>query len=171
MADDLTIKSAAIDAAMEVNAPGSDDSIVDAHILDELTVAEGVVTVVLKFGADVGKNARWEVEDALADALEGIDGVKDVKVKGFVEGYEEQVQKAAEAAGAQAPAGASPRRVGGGAGAASSAELTQVGRVIAVGSGKGGVGKSTVAANLALAIRDGAGVQLVPSLRHRHLRP
>ena len=152
MADDLSIKGAAIDAAMSVQAPGSEDSIVDAHILEEISVEDGVVTAKLQFPKDTSKSARWDVEDALTDALEGMDGVKEALVKSFVEGWEEQVAQAAEAAGAPSGgAGASARSP---QSRPSTSALNDVGRIIAVGSGKGGVGKSTVAVNLALALQD-----------------
>ena len=151
MADDMTLKGDVIDAASAINDPVSEQSLLDAHLLEEVEVVDGVATIKLAFPKDYPKDARWDLEDAVADAIEAIDGIKEAKVMGFIEGGAAPV---AEPPTPQAPAAsAAPAAGGPQKAAAAPGALDGVGRVIAVASGKGGVGKSTVAVNLALALK------------------
>ena len=161
--DDLTIKGNVIDALMTVTDPHTDKNVVDAHLLDAVDVAEGVVDLKLRFPADYPRDQRVGLEDTVADAIEAVEGVKDLSIHIFSDGaspYEGaavDAPAAASAAGKAPAAGDAPPKGGGtlaGGGEAGQAPPLQgVGRVIAVASGKGGVGKSTVAVNLALSLQ------------------
>lgn len=159
--DDLNIKSAVIDALAAVTDESSGKSIIDAHLLEAVDVKDGVVDIKLKVPADLSKDARWDLEDNVADAVEAVEGVGDVNVHMFTEGENPWAEAEAEAAKSKSPAAPASPSAKKGSGPApqqpsppkASEPLKGVGRVIAVASGKGGVGKSTVAVNLALALQ------------------
>jgi ATP-binding protein involved in chromosome partitioning len=79
-------------------------------------------------------------------ALQAIEGITDVKIK--------VVDPAGPAAVTHGPPGGAqgPQSAAAGVPAQSPVEMPGLGRVIAISSGKGGVGKSTVAANMAVAL-------------------
>lgn len=162
MKDDFSIKGEIIDALADIIEPQSSKSVVDSHIIEAVDVNSGVVDLTLVLERDYPRETRFELEDALYDRIEAIAGVTEVKIKPMTPEAlkrEQSGQPPAPAASASAPAATSKPAAGGAAPAAktptmpASAPIEGVGRVIAVASGKGGVGKSTVAVNLALALQ------------------
>jgi ATP-binding protein involved in chromosome partitioning len=116
------------DALRRVKYPGFSRDIVSFGLVKEIRIegANVAVQLVLTTGEPaIGRQIREEVRAALS-ALDEV-GAIDIKI---------DVQAPAQAAGLPSPA-----------------HLEGVKHVIAVASGKGGVGKSTVAANLAVALR------------------
>jgi len=151
MADDLTLKGDVIGVVSSINDPVSQTSILDAHMLESVDVTNGKATIELRFPEAYDREARWDVEDAVHDAVSKVEGIGEVAVKAFIpDAPAGKPAPATPVAPKRGPAGKSP--IGGGSSAPSPASLRGVGRVIAVASGKGGVGKSTVAVNLALAL-------------------
>ena len=106
MADDFELKGLIIDALATVNDPASGSSVLDAHMLESVDVADGVAAVKLSFPAGYDRDKRWELEDAVTAAVEAIAGIEEVRVLGFIAGYDadkakakrEEAAKAAEAA-------------------------------------------------------------------------
>lgn len=159
MKDDFSIKGEVIAALESINNPGSEQSIVDAHLVENVVVKAGIVDLTLVIDATRKRDERFALEDAIADAVEAISGVREVQIKSMTpealaqeqEGHAPSAPKSSgtPALGTKKQAAPAPKQ----ATMPASEPIEGVGRVIAVASGKGGVGKSTVAVNLALALQ------------------
>ncbi len=124
-------------AAMQaVKDPASGKNIVDSDIVRAVTIEGSTVRFVLEVEASRGVAMEPVRQEAMAavDALAGVE-----KVSALITAHsEKKVPDLGTSAKPAAPAG--PQAIPG------------VKRIIAVASGKGGVGKSTVSANLAVAL-------------------
>jgi ATP-binding protein involved in chromosome partitioning len=131
MADDL--ESKVWDALKTVKFPGMSRDIVSFGFVHQVKACAGAVTVDLQM-ATHNPAAGEKVKEAVERALRALPEVQEARVNLHVTkppGREESAQKAVSQDAALIP---------------------EVRHVVAVASGKGGVGKSTVAANLAVAL-------------------
>lgn len=160
--DDLTLKGNVIAAIAKVIDPQTDKSILDAHLLEEVKVEDGTVNIRLSFPEAYPRDARWDLEDKVTDTAKALEGVVAANVHAQIASgtdpykgspVHEQADGSASTPSKKSPAAGKSAIGGGGSAATATEPLEGVGRVIAVASGKGGVGKSTVAVNLALALQ------------------
>ncbi len=126
-----------LDALQSVSVLGGGQSIVAAGLIDSLVVREGNVAFAIKIDPAQAKEME-AVRKAAEKRVFDLPGVSSASV----------ALTAHRETPATAPA---PSRQTQGGGAAK-AQLPDIGAIFAVASGKGGVGKSTTATNLALAL-------------------
>jgi ATP-binding protein involved in chromosome partitioning len=134
---DMPSKEQVVEALKVVIDPELRRSIVELDMVRSVEVHEstGVVDVTVSL-TTAGCPIRNHFEEGVANALRGLDGVQGVNVSFDVLSDQQKASLQQRLGRASLPEGA----------------LAAVGNVICVASGKGGVGKSTLTANLAAAL-------------------
>jgi ATP-binding protein involved in chromosome partitioning len=145
------IKDDVLSALAKVASP-TGTALPETGTLSDIVAGDG--KVFFSIAVDAAAVQQWEPVRARAEAaVRAIPGVKSVMVALTAEraaGSAAATPRRPPPQGAR-PQGAPPHR---GAAADGPAGIPGVGAIIAVASGKGGVGKSTLAVNLALGLRD-----------------
>ena len=133
-------------ALSQLRNPRSGNDIVSSGMVKDLTVAgDGTVTFTFLLGRDDPGSLAREVRKA----VQAVQGVSAVRVN---------VTDASHSTEGTGPRQAAPRSRAAVPPPPTPVELPHLGTVLAISSGKGGVGKSTVSANLAVALaRQGGG--------------
>jgi ATP-binding protein involved in chromosome partitioning len=156
-------EAAIVDALRSVIVPGLQKDVITAQVVRNAQVRDGIVSLQMALAAPAA-GVPEAIERDVRAALGKVAGVTGVEVK-----FNVHASPSAGAAGgsgghAHGPGGHShgPSGPAGAQSQASKAPIPGVKNLIAVASGKGGVGKTTVAVNLAIALKNmGAQVGLL----------
>ena len=158
----------------EISHPAQDGDLISTRCVQNVEYNGGEVSLTLSFEDSVSRAARHELEDLVYDRLVHLEEIEDVEIEVEVSETKNQDSTSPKKGepglstyGAQKETGAQKKTetksaspseqsadVADDAAGEQSGGVKRVKHLIAVGSGKGGVGKSTIAANLALSLRD-----------------
>ncbi|MGH7345472.1 MAG: Mrp/NBP35 family ATP-binding protein [Candidatus Rokuibacteriota bacterium] len=147
----MVTQDAVLDALRAVKDPEAQQDIVTLGLIRDLAIAESQVTFTLAF-TNQSASSKAIMHSMASRAVGQVPGVSKVQVK-MGSGQPGHPAQAAPHGHGHAPGPAKPENF-----------IPEVKQTIAVSSGKGGVGKSTVTVNLAVALRQaGSAVGIIDS--------
>jgi ATP-binding protein involved in chromosome partitioning len=152
-------KDQVLDKLQTVHDPELHRDVLTLNLIKSVAVCDGVVNVEVQ-ARDAGAEHREQLRAAIREAVESLGDEVDAVGVDFTTALTGGGESAAAGGGQQAGQGQSQSQGQGGeeqsqdpqAGARASNPLPNVKHMIAVGAGKGGVGKSTVSVNLAVGL-------------------
>jgi len=128
-----------------IRLPGTETGLVADDRVGEVEFEDSEIIITLKMDG-VSREDRHTLEDQVTEALSSLDGVTDVCVE--IEMAKADIPSAPEAGISMHSGGGADAQV-----KTKERPLSRIKNLIGVASGKGGVGKSTVSVNLAMALK------------------
>ena len=161
-------------ALRPISGPNN-QSLIDQGMIKDVSVVDREVRLTVVFNNKISRDTRHAVEDVIYDTLVKLEGIDDAEIEVEIHDFNESSTDSTSHSNPPSEPGLSVYGSGGaqkseGSSTAGSTNhhssnppvsggVSQVKHLIAIGSGKGGVGKSTIAANLALSlVKSGARV-------------
>jgi len=133
-------KSEVLELLKTIKYPGFSRDIISFGIIDNIEIVEKNISIELKIPTQ-NEDTKKEIVDSIRHNLESVSQFDEIKIDSKSEGTAPDVKQQTVQQPTQAPVQQRVKLNG------------DIKHIVAVASGKGGVGKSTVAANLAAALK------------------